>query len=139
VKDGRSNRRCLGIGRAVAGRLRARIQVAVIDVAAWTTVRPTSPMSPPAPQVDTAVAAIREQVGPIWLLVNAGGVEGFRSSRRDVPEWSKVIDVNLNGVFHTIQFVRRHGRGRMGASSTSRRPARHSASPYGALRAANRR
>ena len=33
-------------------------------------------------QVDCAVAAIREKFGPILVLVNAAGVEGFRDSRR---------------------------------------------------------
>ena len=57
-------------------------------------------------QVDTAVAAIREKFGPILVLVNAAGVEGFQKfSKMTFPEWSKVIDVNLNGVFHTIQSV----------------------------------
>ena len=57
-------------------------------------------------QVDTAVAAIREKFGPILVLVNAAGVEGFQKfSKITFSEWSKVIDVNLNGVFHTIQSV----------------------------------
>lgn len=57
-------------------------------------------------QVDTAVAAIREKFGPILVLVNAAGVEGFQKfSKMTFSEWSKVIDVNLNGVFHTIQSV----------------------------------
>lgn len=57
-------------------------------------------------QVDAAVAAIREKFGPILVLVNAAGMEGFQKfSTMTFPEWSKVIDVNLNGVFHTIQAV----------------------------------
>ena len=57
-------------------------------------------------QVDTAVAAIREQFGPILVLVNAAGVEGFQKfSTMTFQQWSKVIDVNLNGVFHTTQAV----------------------------------
>jgi len=57
-------------------------------------------------QVDAAVAAIREKFGPILVLVNAAGVEGFQKfSEMTFPQWSKVIDVNLNGVFHTIQAV----------------------------------
>ena len=40
------------------------------------------------------------------MLVNAAGVEGFKKfSGMSFQEWSKVIDVNLNGVFHTIQAV----------------------------------
>jgi 2-hydroxycyclohexanecarboxyl-CoA dehydrogenase len=99
-----------GIGRAVAQRLRKDgFRVAVIDL---------SPTDPPSEgvshladvtdraQVDTAVAAIRDEFGPILVLVNAAGVEGFKKfSKMSFDEWSKVIDVNLNGVFHTIQAV----------------------------------
>jgi 2-hydroxycyclohexanecarboxyl-CoA dehydrogenase len=99
-----------GIGRAVAQRLRNDgFRVAVIDL---------SPTDPPSEgvshladvtdraQVDTAVAAIRQEFGPILVLVNAAGVEGFKKfSKMSFDEWSKVIDVNLNGVFHTIQAV----------------------------------
>ena len=99
-----------GIGRAVAERLRSDgFRVAVIDL---------SPTDPPSggvshladvtdrAQVDTAVAAIRQELGPILVLVNAAGVEGFKKfSKMSFDEWSKVIDVNLNGVFHTIQAV----------------------------------
>ena len=56
--------------------------------------------------MDCAVAAIREKFGPILVLVNAAGVEGFQKFlKMTFPEWSRVIDVNLNGVFHTIQAV----------------------------------
>jgi 2-hydroxycyclohexanecarboxyl-CoA dehydrogenase len=100
-----------GIGRAVAQRLRSDgFRVAVIDL---------SPTDSPSDevvgyvadvrdraQVDAAVAAIREQFGPILVLVNAAGVEGFKKFlQMSFQEWSKVIDVNLNGVFHTIQAV----------------------------------
>ena len=57
-------------------------------------------------QVDAAVSAIRDALGPIPVLVNAAGVEGFKQfANMSFEEWSKVIDVNLNGVFHTIQAV----------------------------------
>jgi len=57
-------------------------------------------------QVDAAVAAIREALGPILVPVNAAGVEGFKKFLgMSFEEWSKVIDVNLNGVFHTVQAV----------------------------------
>jgi 2-hydroxycyclohexanecarboxyl-CoA dehydrogenase len=96
-----------GIGRAVAERLRSDgLRVAVLD------------LSPPddgfgygadvtdRAQVDTAISAIREALGPILVLVNAAGVEGFKKfSSMSFEEWSRVIDVNLNGVFHTIQAV----------------------------------
>ena len=45
-------------------------------------------------------------MGPITILVNAAGLDGFRKfSDIDFASWSKVIDVNLNGVYHTVQAV----------------------------------
>ena len=96
-----------GIGRAVAERLRSDgFQVAVIDLSPTDDEFGHVADVTDRAQVDTAVAAIREQFGPILVLVNAAGVEGFQKfSKMTFPEWSKVIDVNLNGVFHTIQAV----------------------------------
>ncbi|MGC2676635.1 MAG: SDR family NAD(P)-dependent oxidoreductase [Mycobacterium sp.] len=96
-----------GIGRAVAERLRSDgFQVAVIDLSpADGEFAHVADVTDRA-QVDTAVAAIREKLGPILVLVNAAGIEGVpKFSKMTFPEWSKVIDVNLNGVFHTIQSV----------------------------------
>jgi 2-hydroxycyclohexanecarboxyl-CoA dehydrogenase len=96
-----------GIGRAVAERLRSDgLRVAVIDLSPTDDeFGHVADVSDPT-QVATAVAAIREQFGPILVLVNAAGVEGFKKfSSMTFQEWSKVIDVNLNGVFHIIQAV----------------------------------
>jgi 2-hydroxycyclohexanecarboxyl-CoA dehydrogenase len=96
-----------GIGRAVAERLRKDgLQVAVIDLSPTDDGFGHIADVTDRGQVDAAVAAIREQFGPILVLVNAAGVEGFKKfSKMTFEEWSKVIDVNLNGVFHTIQAV----------------------------------
>jgi 2-hydroxycyclohexanecarboxyl-CoA dehydrogenase len=96
-----------GIGRAVAERLRSDgFQVAVIDLSPTDDEFGHVADVTDRAQVDTAVASIREKFGPILVLVNAAGVEGFQKfSTMTFPEWSKVIDVNLNGVFHTIQSV----------------------------------
>jgi 2-hydroxycyclohexanecarboxyl-CoA dehydrogenase len=96
-----------GIGRAVAERLRSDgFQVAVIDLSPTEDEFGHVVDVTDRAQVDTAVAAIREKFGPILVLVNAAGVEGFQKfSKMTFSEWSKVIDVNLNGVFHTIQSV----------------------------------
>jgi 2-hydroxycyclohexanecarboxyl-CoA dehydrogenase len=99
-----------GIGRAVAHRLRGDgFRVAVIDLSPTHSgdegVGHVADVTDRA-QVDAAVAAIREEFGPILVLVNAAGVEGFKKfAHMSFAEWSKVIDVNLNGVFHTIQAV----------------------------------
>jgi 2-hydroxycyclohexanecarboxyl-CoA dehydrogenase len=96
-----------GIGRAVAERLRSDgFQVAVIDLSPTDDEFGHIADVTDRAQVDTAVAAIREKFGPILVLVNAAGVEGFQKfSKMTFSEWSKVIDVNLNGVFHSIQSV----------------------------------
>jgi 2-hydroxycyclohexanecarboxyl-CoA dehydrogenase len=94
-----------GIGRAVAERLRGDgLRVAVLDLSP-TDDGYVADVTDPA-QVDAAISAIREALGPILILVNAAGMEGFKKfSHLSFQDWSKVIDVNLNGVFHTIQAV----------------------------------
>jgi 2-hydroxycyclohexanecarboxyl-CoA dehydrogenase len=96
-----------GIGRAVAQRLRKDgFRVAVIDLSPTDDGFGHLADVTDRVQVDTAVEAIRDEFGPILVLVNAAGVEGFKKfSKMSFDEWSKVIDVNLNGVFHTIQAV----------------------------------
>ncbi|HEY0226493.1 MAG TPA: SDR family NAD(P)-dependent oxidoreductase [Mycobacterium sp.] len=96
-----------GIGKAVAERLRGDgYRVAVIDLN--TTDDGTGYVADVTdrPQVDAALASIRDAFGPILVLVNAAGVEGFKKFiDMGFDDWSRVINVNLNGVFHTIQAV----------------------------------
>lgn len=96
-----------GIGLAIANRLRADgHNVAALD------------LNPPEPevagptdvtdraQIDAALASVRERFGPVTVLVNAAGVDGFKRFRNiDFETWKRVIDVNLNGVYHCIQAV----------------------------------
>jgi len=57
-------------------------------------------------QVDEALTAIRAKLGPVSILVNAAGLDSFKKFTDVTFErWQKVIDVNLNGVFHCIQAV----------------------------------
>ena len=57
-------------------------------------------------QIDTALADIHSKFGPVTILVNSAGAEGFaRFLDVSFAEWQRVIDVSLNGVFHTIQAV----------------------------------
>jgi 2-hydroxycyclohexanecarboxyl-CoA dehydrogenase len=57
-------------------------------------------------QIDAVLADIHSRFGPVTILVNAAGVEGFaRFLDISFAEWQRVIDVSLNGVFHTIQAV----------------------------------
>lgn len=96
-----------GIGRAVAERLRSDgFRVAVLDLSATDDGFGYAADVTDRAQVDSAIAAIRKAFGPILVLVNAAGVEGFQKfSDMSFDEWSKVIDVNLHGVFHTVQAV----------------------------------
>ncbi len=96
-----------GIGRAVADRLRADgYHVATIDLnPSEGEFAQTADVTDRA-QVEAALSAIRAQLGPVTILVNAAGLDGFkRFTDITFEEWQKVVDVNLNGVFHCIQAV----------------------------------
>jgi 2-hydroxycyclohexanecarboxyl-CoA dehydrogenase len=96
-----------GIGRAVADRLRADgYHVATIDLnSSDDEFAQTADVTDRA-QVEAALSAIRAQLGPVGILVNAAGLDGFkRFTDITFEEWQKVVDVNLNGVFHCIQAV----------------------------------
>jgi 2-hydroxycyclohexanecarboxyl-CoA dehydrogenase len=96
-----------GIGRAVADRLRADgYHVATIDLnPSEDEFAQTADVTDRA-QVEAALSAIRAQLGPVTILVNAAGLDGFkRFTDITFEEWQKVVDVNLNGVFHCIQAV----------------------------------
>ena len=98
-----------GIGQAVANRLRADgYHVATLDlIPSRRRNSPTPPTSPTARQVD---AALRRRPRPSSarspILVNAAGLERFkRFTDLSFEDWQRVIDVNLNGVFHCVQAV----------------------------------
>ncbi len=96
-----------GIGRAVAERLRADgFHVATIDLnASAEDFAHTADVTDRA-QVDAALTAIRAQLGPVSILVNAAGLDGFkRFTDITFAEWQRVVDVNLNGVFHCVQAI----------------------------------
>lgn len=96
-----------GIGRAIAERLRSDgFRVAVLDLSPTDDEFGYIADVADRAQVDAAISSIREAFGPILVLVNAAGVEGFKKFLdMSFERWWKVIDVNLNGVFHTIQAV----------------------------------
>lgn len=55
-------------------------------------------------QVEAAYAAVRQQLGPISIIVaNAGISEPRDFLTMSLDVWQRMMDVNLNGVFHTIQ------------------------------------
>lgn len=83
-------------------------------------------------QIDAALTQIRERLGPVTILVNAAGKDGFKKfSHISFEDWQQIIDINLNGVFHTIQAVLpdmvEAGWGRIVNISSS---STHSGTPY---------
>jgi 2-hydroxycyclohexanecarboxyl-CoA dehydrogenase len=96
-----------GIGRAIAHRLDADgFNVATMDLNPSDEEFAYTADVTDRTQVDAALATIREQFGPVAVLVNAAGVDSFKPFT-DVTfdHWQQVVDVNLNGVFHCIQAV----------------------------------
>lgn len=122
-----------GIGRAIADRLRVDgNHVATIDLTESDTDFSYVADVTDRDQIDTALAAVRSVLGPITILVNAAGMTSFRRfTNLTSAEWSKVVDVNLNGVFHVTQAVLpdmlEAGWGRIVNISSS---STHSGSPY---------
>jgi 2-hydroxycyclohexanecarboxyl-CoA dehydrogenase len=122
-----------GIGLAVAHRLRADgLDVASIDVRPSEADLSFTADVTDRSQVDAALSAIRAQLGPVAILVNAAGLDGFkRFSNITFEDWQRVVDVNLHGVFHMTQAVLpdmvEAGWGRIVNISSS---STHSGAPY---------
>lgn len=122
-----------GIGLAVVQRLRADgLDVATIDLKPSETDHSFTADVTDRSQVDAALSAIRAQLGPVTILVNAAGLDGFkRFTNLTFEDWQRVIDVNLHGVFHTVQAVLpdmiEAGWGRIVNISSS---STHSGAPY---------
>ncbi len=96
-----------GIGQAIAHRLGADgHHVATIDLQpSEADFAYTADVTDRA-QVDAALGKIRTQLGPVSILVNAAGLEGFsRFTDITFDQWQRVLNVNLNGVFHCCQAV----------------------------------
>ena len=122
-----------GIGQAIVNRLRADgLNVAIIDLKPGDEDFAFAADVTDRTQLDEAFAAIRSQLGPVSILVNAAGLDSFKKFH-DVSfeRWQRVIDVNLNGVFHCIQAVLpdmiEAGWGRIVNISSS---STHSGAPY---------
>ncbi len=96
-----------GIGRAIAQRLGADgYRVATLDLSASEDDFSFTADVTDRAQVDAALDQIREKLGPIAILVNSAGLDGFKQfADITFEEWQRVINVNLHGVFHTVQAV----------------------------------
>jgi NAD(P)-dependent dehydrogenase (short-subunit alcohol dehydrogenase family) len=96
-----------GIGKAIAARLAADgHHVATIDLQASAVDFAFTADVTDRAQVDAALDKIRTQLGPVSILVNAAGLDGFsRFTDISFDDWQRVINVNLHGVFHCCQAV----------------------------------
>jgi 2-hydroxycyclohexanecarboxyl-CoA dehydrogenase len=96
-----------GIGKAIAARLAADgHHVATIDLQASAADFAFTADVTDRAQVDAALDKIRTQLGPVSILVNAAGLDGFsRFTDISFDDWQRVINVNLHGVFHCCQAV----------------------------------
>lgn len=96
-----------GIGRAIVERLRADgLNVATLDLNPSDDEFGFTADVTDRAQVNAALDGVRKKLGPVSVLVNSAGLEKFkRFADLEFEEWQRVIDVNLNGVFHCIQAV----------------------------------
>ena len=96
-----------GIGAAIAARLSIDgLMVTTFDVVPVDTPGAYTVDVTDRAEVEKPLADIRANLGPIAVLVNAAGVEGHsRFLDLSFEEWSRVVDVNLHGVFHCTQAV----------------------------------
>jgi NAD(P)-dependent dehydrogenase (short-subunit alcohol dehydrogenase family) len=96
-----------GIGQAIANRLRADgYHVATIDLNPSDAEFAYTADVTDRASIDEALTAIRAQLGPVTILANAAGLDGFkRFLDIDFETWQRVVNVNLHGVFHCIQAV----------------------------------
>jgi NAD(P)-dependent dehydrogenase (short-subunit alcohol dehydrogenase family) len=96
-----------GIGQAIANRLRADgYHVATIDLNPSDAEFAYTADVTDRAAIEEALTAIRAQLGPVTILANAAGLDGFkRFLDIDFETWQRVINVNLHGVFHCIQAV----------------------------------
>ncbi len=95
-------------GAAIAERLLADgLQVATIDLNPGEAEFSYTADVTDRAAVDAALSEIRAELGgPVTVLVNAAGLDRFkRFTELSFEDWQKVIDVNLNGVFHCTQAV----------------------------------
>jgi 2-hydroxycyclohexanecarboxyl-CoA dehydrogenase len=122
-----------GIGKAIAERLsKDGYRVAVFDLNPGEAPHSYAVDVTDRAQIDAALKTIHAELGPVTILVNAAGLDGFRPFLKiSFEQWEKVVNVNLHGVFHMIQAMLpdmiEAGWGRIVNISSS---STHSGTPY---------
>jgi NAD(P)-dependent dehydrogenase (short-subunit alcohol dehydrogenase family) len=94
-----------GIGKAVADRLATDgHRVATLDLNTGDGDHAYAADVTDRAQVDAVFKAVREELGPVAILINAAGLSDF-TAFTDITfeQWQRVVNVNLHGVFHVIQ------------------------------------
>jgi NAD(P)-dependent dehydrogenase (short-subunit alcohol dehydrogenase family) len=90
-----------GIGKAIAERL-AEDGLTVVTLGRTSGDVQADVGDPES--VESAFAQVREQYGPVLVLVNnAGQRQDGLAIRMNSDQWESVIDTNLNGAFHCIR------------------------------------
>jgi len=96
-----------GIGAAIARRLeKDGYSVAILDLSpapeGFGLVTDVTDRA----QVDAALTTVRERLGPVTVLINVAGKEGYKRFHNLTWEaWQQIITVNLHSVFHMTQAV----------------------------------
>jgi len=145
-----------GIGYAIAERfLISGAQVAIWDIDATTATRAAESLSDKGPvtaygldvcdytDVKKAVATASQTHGLADVLVNSAGIAGPSAPLWEYPldDWRQVMDVNINGTFHTCRAVipamRELGRGHIvNIASVAGKEGNPTMSAYSASKAA---
>ena len=104
-----------GIGLGIAQRLAADgCRVAILDLDGAAAAREATAFDGLGVQVDVAdrasveaaFAEVRAAWGPVAILVNNAGMEGFQKFLEITLEtWERLLTVNLTGTFHCCQVV----------------------------------
>ncbi|MGB9308491.1 MAG: SDR family NAD(P)-dependent oxidoreductase [Mycobacterium sp.] len=107
-----------GIGEATCHELGRRgLKVAVLDINGEAAQRVAEELRAASvtasglqldvtnrPAVEQAFAAVREELGPVAVLVTSAGKAGFSPfADITVKSWTEIIDINLTGTFHCCQ------------------------------------
>lgn len=107
------------MGRAIAHRLAADgFAVAILDIDEAAAERVTAEVTAEggaalavAPvdvssrdAVDAAMQRVRDELGPVLVLVNNAGITGFREFLKITDEkWDRIMAVNINGPYYCSQ------------------------------------
>ena len=104
-----------GIGLGVARRLAAAgNRIALLDIQSEAVAAAVAELGASGhvvdvgdrSAVDQAIASVREELGPVGIIVTSAGVSATAPfTEMTVDEWERVLRINLTGTFHCIQSV----------------------------------